>query len=231
MNKPINTTPAPSLLSCLAPYGIGAAFVACLIFFLVFPNLDIDISAYFYDNGFYWNDNLLIRAIYWFFAKIHALILLVLIALCIYYAKKHRRNDKLAAVFLLSSLILGPGILVNLVLKDNSLGRPRPVHVQEFGGDANYSKPLYYSGECKRNCSFVSGHASIGFYLMALYWINRKKRWLIGGIALGLAIGLTRIMQGGHFFSDVILAGWAVYFVCVGLDKLILNRRSHTASN
>ena len=31
------------------------------------------------------------------------------------------------------SLIVGPGILVNLILKDH-WGRPRPVHVTMFGG-------------------------------------------------------------------------------------------------
>ena len=38
-----------------------------------------------------------------------------------------------AAVFLVLSLLLGPGLLVNVILKDN-WGRPRPGSVVEFGG-------------------------------------------------------------------------------------------------
>ncbi|WP_096085954.1 phosphatase PAP2 family protein [Agaribacterium haliotis] len=219
MNK-LNLTRAQRLIP-------GVLFVGCVVFFLLQPTLDLKVSALFYDNGFYWKKNPVIHFIYLVFAKIHIPVLLLLIALSIYYAKKKQRNKKLAAVFLMCSLILGPGILVNLILKDNSLGRPRPVHVQEFGGSDAYAPPFHYSGACQKNCSFVSGHASIGFYLMALYWLQRKRRWLFAGIGLGLAIGLTRIMQGGHFFSDVIFAGWAVYFTCVLLDKLILSRRSN----
>lgn len=196
----------------------------CVVFFLLQPNLDLKVSGLFFDGSFYWNENPFVRFVYLVFAKIHAVYLLVLIGLAIYYARKKLPIKKMASLFLLVSLILGPGILVNLVLKDNSVGRPRPVHVQNFGGDAIYTPVFHYSGACQKNCSFVSGHAAIGFYLMALFWVSRKRRWLISGIALGAIVGLGRIVQGGHFFSDVIFAGWVVFFCCEGLSLLMLSK-------
>ena len=42
-----------------------------------------------------------------------------------------------AAVFLILSYALGPGLLVNVALKDN-WGRPRPGHITQFGGDKHF---------------------------------------------------------------------------------------------
>ena len=49
-----------------------------------------------------------------------------------------------AAVFLILSYALGPGLLVNVALKDN-WGRPRPVHITHFGGDKRFSCVLGFS--------------------------------------------------------------------------------------
>ena len=42
-------------------------------------------------------------------------------------------------------LLLGPGLLVNVVLKDNSTGRARPSQVLEFGGSHQFSSPFEIS--------------------------------------------------------------------------------------
>ncbi len=205
-----------------------AAFTFCVLFFLAFPELDLRVSAVFYDQGFYWNQNPLVRLIYKIFAKIHILFLLLLIAYIVYFSLTHQRERRLLSVFMLVTLLLGPGVLVNLVLKDNSVGRPRPVHVQEFGGESTFTPVFYYSGECSKNCSFVSGHASIGFYFMSLFWVTKRRSWLLAGLAMGSAIGFVRIIQGGHFLSDVIFSGWAIYFVCEISAKLLLRKHSNS---
>lgn len=194
-------------------------FMLCITFFIAFPQLDLVIASQFFNDGFYWNENPVIKFIYKLFAKIHLLYLLVFIVWIIVYWVKKNVFRRYAGVYLLCTLLLGPGLLVNILLKDNSVGRPRPVHITEFDGKMAYTPVFHYSGECHKNCSFVSGHASIGFYTMALFWVTRKRRWLLGGLALGAAVGFTRIVQGGHFFSDVIFAGWAVYFCCAWLSK------------
>lgn len=196
-------------------------FTGCVVFFLAFPTIDLKVSGLFYDHGFGWAKNEWIRAIYWLFAKIHFLVLLILLILLVFYSVKSNVNARRASIYLFLVLLLGPGLAVNALLKNNSVGRPRPVQTIDFGGEAAFAPVFHYSGACKRNCSFVSGHAAIGFYLMAFFWIRRKKAWLYAGIALGSSVGLVRIMQGGHYLSDVIFAGWTVYFVCVVLSMLL----------
>ena len=63
----------------------------------------------------------------------------------------------------------------------------------------------------------------MGFFLLAPYFIVRKisKKWslifLSVGVSAGTIIGLARMIQGGHFASDVIWAGGFVYLCGIGL--------------
>lgn len=192
-----------------------------------FPEIDLSVTSLFFDEGFFWADSFFIQLMYKVFAKIHVLYLLALIALLIYFSLKKNKQQKLNSGFLLAALLLGPGIAVNVALKDNSIGRARPVQTYEFGGSGPFTPPFVYSGACHKNCSFVSGHAAIGFFGLSLYWIGRRKRWIIIGIAMGATVGLGRIIQGGHYFSDVVFAGWTVWYcssVCAYLFGL--HRRS-----
>ena len=63
--------------------------------------------------------------------------------------------------FLLVLLLLGPGLLVNELVKKNS-GRERPDDTFMFAGDSKH-QDSWTSRSCKTNCSFVSGHAALGF--------------------------------------------------------------------
>ena len=113
-------------------------------------------------------------------------------------------------------MLLGPGLLVNAVGKDH-WGRPRPKQIQEFGGTDTYITAGAIGPVAKDRKSFPSGHASMGFYLMAGYFVWRGRRPLLAraslsaGVLMGAAIGWARIVQGGHFLSDVIWAGAVVY--------------------
>ncbi|WP_236074920.1 phosphatase PAP2 family protein [Teredinibacter purpureus] len=188
-------------------------FTMSVLIFLLWPDIDLAVAAYFFDhNTFTYADNSVVRFIYLVFARIHILYLLFFIGAIIYCSRKRLPNAKKRWVYLLITLVIGPGILVNLVLKDNTLGRPRPQHIEQFGGEMIFTPVFYYSGECAKNCSFVSGHAAIGFYLMAIAWVTQRRRWIFYGIALGSFVGFVRILQGGHFLSDVLFAGWFTYF-------------------
>jgi lipid A 4'-phosphatase len=86
------------------------------------------------------------------------------------------------------------------------------------------STPLL-TRQCERNCSFVSGHASTGFALMALgvYGKRRqRRRWLAIGWAAGLSLGLIRIAQGGHFLGDVLFAGLLMWGLCLAMRPILL---------
>ena len=114
-----------------------------------------------------------------------------------------------AIVFLLASLMLGPGLLVNVGLK-NHWGRPRPGRLEQFGGDEKFVPWWQPNGGCQKNCSFVSGEASAAFWTLAPAALA-PPQWqpLTYGVALvfGVTISLSRIATGGHFLSDTIFAG------------------------
>ena len=54
-----------------------------------------------------------------------------------------------------------------------------------------------------KNKSFISGHAAMGGYLMVLAWVFRSRFWMLMGIFTGLVASLGRIVQGGHFLSEL----------------------------
>jgi lipid A 4'-phosphatase len=124
------------------------------------------------------------------------------------------------ALYLALSLAIGPGLIVNQLFKEN-WGRARPSQVTEFGGDRIFSPAFVIAGQCPRNCSFVSGDASVGFATLALALLAARRRGvaIAAAIGTGAALGAMRIAQGGHFFSDVVFAG-----VFTALPVLLLHR-------
>jgi lipid A 4'-phosphatase len=124
-------------------------------------------------------------------------------------------------LFLGLLLIVGPGIIVNLVCKP-FWSRPRPHAMNEFGGPRPFV-PVWHRGSGDEDSSFPSGHAAMGFYLMAPAFVcYRRRPWLAAGfLALGLAygsvIGMARIVAGSHFPSDVLWSGGLIYFLALAL--------------
>ena len=200
-------------------------FVLSILIFTTLPQIDLWTSALFYKTSFYLKDQMFFWAIYEIFGALPLILAPLLLCLSLYYFFKFRDKNqtfkKNIYTFLTLSLVLGPGVLVNTILKNNSIGRARPSQITEFGGSADFTSAFEYSGACDKNCSFVSGHASMGFYFIALGWLFQSKRWFYIGLAIGAVVGFTRIVQGGHFLSDTVFALWAVYWVNLGLGKLL----------
>jgi membrane-associated PAP2 superfamily phosphatase len=124
-----------------------------------------------------------------------------------------------ASMVLIFTMIIGPGVLVNLVLKDHT-GRPRPREITEFGGAEKFVC-VCEKGATNEGKSFPCGHCSMGFYLAIpfLFLRNRKKilayTVLAVGVGYGIIIGIARMMAGGHFASDVLWAGLIVWLVAL----------------
>jgi hypothetical protein len=57
-----------------------------------------------------------------------------------------------------------------------------------------------------------------------LAWVLRDRRWLYRGAAIGLLVGLGRIMQGAHFLSDVVFGYPVVYLSALLLARPLLGR-------
>ncbi len=141
------------------------------------------------------------------------------------------------ALFIIVSMLIGPGLIVNICLKDH-WGRPRPEQVKEFGGRLDF-KPLFVKGTGGQGHSFPSGHASIAFEFLVFYFIWRRRRpWVLaalaGGLGLGLMMSVARMAAGAHFLSDVLWSGgitfivsWVLYYFVFRIpeheDSLLVN--------
>jgi lipid A 4'-phosphatase len=147
-----------------------------------------------------------------------SLVLSAMGALAVGLARK-REEWRREATFVLLVLVLGPGLLVNGVLKDH-WNRPRPRDVIEFGGPWHYAAaPLRGEG----GKSFPCGHCSVGFLYGVGWWIWRRRRprlaagALAAGVVVGTVLGIGRIAAGGHFASDVV---WSAY-IALGLAHIL----------
>ncbi|MBN2461775.1 MAG: phosphatase PAP2 family protein [Candidatus Cloacimonetes bacterium] len=190
--------------------------------------LDLKIQSIFYDpmQGWFLHDTQPWDFIY-NYANIPALLLAA--GALFLLGKSFQSNRFLVyrriALFLVLLMISGPGLLINTVLKDN-WGRPRPRSTEEFGGKYKFEAIMAVDPSSSGK-SFPCGHATMGFYFFGLYLILRKKKKLLAiavftvALLSGSLIGLARIIQGGHYASDVIWAGGLIYLVAVMLFDLL----------
>lgn len=128
-------------------------------------------------------------------------------------------------VFLAGSLALGPGLLVNGLMKTYS-GRPRPIQTNLFGGHWHFMPAWHFSGACPSNCSFVSGEGATAIWLLAPVMLLPKELRLVVGVPiglLGLALSLNRMAFGGHYLSDILLSFGITAAVMLALHRLIVS--------
>ncbi|MDY8109250.1 phosphatase PAP2 family protein [Fulvimarina sp. 2208YS6-2-32] len=231
MSKPLSNTVSsvakPDRL--IVAFSIGILAVSA--FFWVFPDVDLVVSRWFFSSsdGFSLSDNSSLQWLRnsspWILAGIIVVILARIFRDAINGALTWTRVR--TPIWLLSGLVLGPGLIVNGLLKEH-WGRPRPRQVDVFGGDAVHQMVWVISDWCDRNCSFVSGEASSSAWLVAAALVTPQPvRLAATAMALVYAglLSLNRIAFGGHFLSDVILAWLICGLVFAILDRLI----PHTA--
>lgn len=137
-----------------------------------------------------------------------AVLALLLVGLS--YSKPNLRQFRRPAVYFIGVMLLGPGLLVNLVFKDH-WGRPRPIHIQTFNGAYTYVPPLKLG--YTKDKSFSCGHCSAAFSFFALYFLTRrhKRFYLLVTLSAGILMGFVRLSAGGHFLSDVLWSGYVVF--------------------
>ena len=202
---------------------------AALLLFTALPGIDIWFSGLFYrpGSGFFLAEWAPVRLLFRSAPYITASLVLFAITAGAshYFGRRLLGCDARAALYLVLALALGPGLLVNTILKDH-WGRARPSQIVAFGGDKQFTPALVPSQQCDRNCSFSSGHAALGFSLVAFAFLASERRWrriaIASAIAAGGLLGLARIAQGGHFLSDVVLSGLLVTATSWLLHRLIM---------
>ena len=191
------------------PLSIFASFIIFSLTLILIPSIDISISSLFYDPFIQsFKPNKFLHFIKELFQSTGALLLLLfLITIIVIYIKTKKLSRPV--IFLTCTLVIS-AIAIEIVMK-SEFGRARPRDIIEFNGDKQFTRAFELSDQCQKNCSFVSGHAGIGFFFLAFGFIARKKWAFLPGLALGCLLSYTRIAQGGHFLSDVIIAGYVTF--------------------
>jgi len=186
-----------------------------------FPQLDLKISALFFDpqtrqftllhqvllGQLSWPAHLR-DASMWIVAALAVPAGVALAVKCALPTTRMRVRGR-AIVLLFASLALAPGLLVNVVLKEH-WDRPRPIAVREFNGPDRFVAWWDPRGECRHNCSFVAGEASGAFWTLAPAALAPAPVRILAyaaAIAFGSAVGTLRMAFGAHFFTDVAFAG------------------------
>jgi lipid A 4'-phosphatase len=201
---------------------------AAALVFALWPQLDVAVASFFYGNGGFIGRTPLERFARAFFnvtpfvilAGFGALYALRRAGIATPYAPSGR-----ALIFLVATMAIGPGVIVNLGMKDH-LHRPRPVQTQDFGG-ADEFRPWYrFDGACSKNCSFVSGEAAEAFWMVAPATLAPPS-WrglaIAGALLFGIAASLLRMAFGGHYLSDVVLAA-AIMLLIIEVARMMLWR-------
>jgi len=123
------------------------------------------------------------------------------------------------------TIAIGPGLLVNGILKEY-WGRPRPSEITNLGGVKEF-RPVWKPGGPGAGRSFTCGHCAMAFSLAsgaAFYPIHPAFSIcaLIGGVAYGTIMGVARMVQGGHFPTDVLWSGGLVLMLIALLYYVVL---------
>ena len=191
-------------------------------------SLDLELQSHFFSPASHWvGGGVPLFQLVYHYGNLPAL--LVAIAGLLLFIQSYRRQFVLKwrriGLFLVLGMVLGPGLIVNLLLKDN-WGRPRPREVEQFGGKFAYERVLSRDPDSPGK-SFPCGHATMGYYFFGLYLLLRRERKLLAALVFAFAfsyggvIGVARMAQGGHFASDVLWAGGLVYLSSAALFYLL----------
>ena len=198
-----------------------------------FSDIDLRVSNFFYhpEQANPWPmGNLIIWKLFYQLGPILSVSIVVstLLIIIISFLKETWQSYRIQAIFILVSFLLGPGLIVNTLFKDN-WGRPRPTYIEPFGGTEQYVPPLKYNSKGEGN-SFPSGHSSLGFGFIAFWflWHRRRVVWanyaVVFSLSLGCLFGFSRMAAGGHFLSDVFWSLWIPLLTSMGLYYFIFKK-------
>ena len=171
-----------------------------------------------------------IRSFFHYLPVVVALVVLAILARDLAAGRRFADGRVRFTLTALTALIIGPGLLVNVFLKEY-WGRPRPASTDLFGGTLPFVRAGEWSSACPDNCSFVSGEASSIFWLVCLIPLWPKHQRGMAAVIICTIAVLTaglRVAFGGHYISDVVLGGLSTLIVFATLAVLV--ERAYDAS-
>jgi len=195
--------------------------IAVGLIFAIHPQFDLDLAAVFFNPA---TQMFKVNTQDWVHLSrtaarviIGAVAAPAILALLVKLILPRRRLpiDLRAAVLVVATLALGPGLIANTLFKDH-WGRTRPIDVVEFGGTGHFTPWWDPRGDCPNNCSFIAGEPSGAFWTLAAAALTPPQwRALAYGAALGFgaALGALRMGGGAHFFTDVVFAGVIMFLL------------------
>jgi lipid A 4'-phosphatase len=212
-----------------------ALIAATFAVFAVWPGLDLSVSAAFFDGaGFPVAQDAraeTVRLIIWDLAIAVALTSAGLLGASLLLRKPMLRLPARNWGLILALFVLGPGVLVNGILK-REWGRARPADTLNFGGTRQFTPPHDITDQCAANCSFVSGESAgamalaIALWLILSAWRTRLPSWVFHFgraliIMIPLITALQRVAAGRHFLSDTVLASLFVALLAAVLVRVL----------
>lgn len=217
----------------IRPFGLlNLTFALCIALFLFVPTLDLWVSAVFFHpgSGFWLRQIPLLEALrnVFRYSGDAAAVLGAILLLAARVIGPACRTSPGISGYWLATMALGPGILVNLILKP-LWGRARPADITTFGGHDAFTTVYELSNQCVMNCSFVSGEAAsataLAIILGTLFWPRTKPGWrpvLAATLASGAILGSgLRVMTGRHFLSDIVFGAFVSAYVAWALYRLM----------
>ncbi|MDP4302098.1 phosphatase PAP2 family protein [Leptothrix discophora] len=204
--------------------------------FAGWPGIDLAVSQAARQAGgegapaYAWGLHPLVQAVYWTVPWIGRLALLAGLVLMAWRrpVSPGLQRWRARAPWIVAMLVLGVWLVVNAGFKEH-WGRPRPAAVETLGGSQPFRSIAQPSALCDSNCSFPSGHAAQGYAVMVIGLLaapGRRRRWARIGLLAGLLVGAGRVLQGGHFLSDILFAGLMVWGVALLLRAVAVRGRA-----
>ena len=206
--------------------------------FLIVPQLDVWFTGLFYDpeTGFPAKRMPILRALRDLNNVVITVVVATLFASIVLKLALPEQPSLIrpqASTFILSTLLVGNGLVVNGLFKSFS-GRPRPASVEQFGGDLPFLNLWDLTGPCPRNCSFVSGEGSSAFWVFAIWMVapaHIRRATFVPAIVYVVAISANRIAFGAHFLSDVLMS-WGVMALVIAVAwRFLMQNPSDWLSN
>jgi lipid A 4'-phosphatase len=195
-------------------------FVISSLLLVAFSDLDLLISRLFFDRGFHFAAQPWTKLLH---EAVGVFIAVSMVGVIGIYAFNNlsRRNlcgiDGRKVLYLLLVLMLGSGLIVNVVFK-NHFGRARPRDLREFGGSRQFTPAFAVADQCSSNCSFSSGDTAGAFFFMAFaIALSRRRVIAVAAVGFGVAVSLSRIASGAHFFSDTVVSFFVMLIVADAL--------------
>jgi len=207
------------------PFRVWTAFALTSALFVFFPEIDLAVSRSFFTPGvgFEAKGTGIERLIYRSVGFLLVVGNIGLIAWWLSTRSTGRLRSRFTAkelAFLLLLLALGPGLIVNGLLKEH-WGRARPINLTEFGGNDRFTAAFVLSDQ--EGKSFSSGHtAASAYWIVAVLLIAPQRIWLLSiAIAYSLAVSWMRMAAGGHFLSDIVISYFIVAILALALHGLL----------